>query len=91
MKTSLFKKNFAFLSALKEQEKQQQQIIPQQETFNIYEITVQFRKSNYWFNQNVFLHIEFKIKKGYMEEKIAWEWISSAFNRKYDSKCIKAI
>ena len=39
LKTSLFKKNSALVKALKQLQKQQQQILPQQQAFSICEIT----------------------------------------------------
>ena len=39
LKTSLFKKNFAFVRALKQLQKQQQQLLPRQQAFSIHEIT----------------------------------------------------
>ena len=39
LKTSLFKKNFAFVRALKQLQKQQQQILPRQQVFSMHEIT----------------------------------------------------
>ena len=39
LKTSLFNQNFAFVRALKQQEKQQQQIPPGQQAFSIHGIT----------------------------------------------------
>ena len=44
-------------------------------------------------NQNVSFYMEFKIKvyKDTGQKKIAWESICSAFNKKYDCKCIDVI